>query len=201
MTDGLLLTMMNPPADGDAEFNAWVDTEHLPERKTISGIRTAVRFRNKAESSPRYMAAYDLEDLAVLKSSAYQAIAGENLSPWSKRILAGATARFRFEGMRIGGGPAVLTLGGNGTLRELLLACWSGLPSRCDDEVAAMLEAHAAVAPDVIQSRAFVSDKDGRVDYLAIVESIHPFSTRGLTPDRWSTPSIACQFVHAFLPI
>src|SRR4051812_32264714 len=104
MADGLLLTMMSPPADGDAEFNAWADTEHVPERKVISGIRTALRFRNQAPS-PRYMALYDLEDLSVLESPAYLAIAGENLSPWSKRILAGVTARWRFEGTRIDAGP------------------------------------------------------------------------------------------------
>jgi hypothetical protein len=38
-----------------------------------------MRFRNKAPS-PRYMAIYDLEDLLVLKSPAYIAIAGSEFN-------------------------------------------------------------------------------------------------------------------------
>jgi hypothetical protein len=30
MTEALVLTMMNPPPNGDAEFNDWANTEHIP---------------------------------------------------------------------------------------------------------------------------------------------------------------------------
>ena len=47
------------------------------------------------------MATYDLESLAVLRSPAYQAIGGENLSPWSKRVTARTQRLLRFEGDQI----------------------------------------------------------------------------------------------------
>ncbi len=33
--NGLLLTMTEPPPQMEEEFNAWYDTEHLPERLSI----------------------------------------------------------------------------------------------------------------------------------------------------------------------
>jgi hypothetical protein len=42
-----------------------------------------------------------LEGLAVLQGSAYRAIGGENLSPWSKRVTARVQRLLRFEGDQI----------------------------------------------------------------------------------------------------
>jgi hypothetical protein len=39
--------------------------------------------------------------VAVLKSSAYLAIGGENLSPWSKRVTGRVERLMRFEGDQI----------------------------------------------------------------------------------------------------
>jgi hypothetical protein len=33
---GLLLAMMRPLGDFEAEFNAWYDTEHVPERMALT---------------------------------------------------------------------------------------------------------------------------------------------------------------------
>jgi len=41
---GLLLTMTEPPAAMDEEFNAWYDSEHIPERLSIQGFRSARRW-------------------------------------------------------------------------------------------------------------------------------------------------------------
>ena len=41
---GLLLTMTEPPAAMEEEFNAWYETEHLPERLAIPGFRSARRW-------------------------------------------------------------------------------------------------------------------------------------------------------------
>jgi len=40
---GLLLTMTEPPAAMDGEFNAWYDDEHLPARLAITSFRSARR--------------------------------------------------------------------------------------------------------------------------------------------------------------
>ena len=44
MKRGLLLTMTEPPAAMEEEFNAWYETEHLPERLAIAGFRSARRW-------------------------------------------------------------------------------------------------------------------------------------------------------------
>lgn len=197
MNNALLMTMMNPPADGDAEFNDWANTEHLPERRTIPGIRTAIRFRNKAES-PRYMAIYDLDDISVLKSKDYTAIAGENLSPWSKRILAGATARWRFEGSSISQGKRDSWTGGAGTINELLLVIWLGVAGRCDEAVTSALEASVSSSLGLMQWRAFASERDGRTDYVGIVESSHPIDIGVADRARYSLASHLCDSTHIF---
>jgi len=85
--EALLMVLWEPPAAMEEEFNAWYDTEHLPERACIAGFRTARRYVGLGDG-PRHMALYDLSSLGVLKEPAYQAISGANYSPWSNRIMA-----------------------------------------------------------------------------------------------------------------
>jgi hypothetical protein len=87
--EAMLIVMWEPPATIEEEFNAWYDTEHLPERAAIDGFLTARRFISVGDGPP-HLAAYDLTSLDVLEQPAYKAIAGENFSPWSRRIMARA---------------------------------------------------------------------------------------------------------------
>jgi hypothetical protein len=84
---GLLLTMTEPPAYMEEEFNAWYDTEHLPERLSIPGFRSVRRW--VADCKPgegKYLATYELESPAVLVSPAYLAFF-EKPTPWTQRCL------------------------------------------------------------------------------------------------------------------
>jgi hypothetical protein len=84
---GLLLTMTEAPAAMDAEFNAWYDTEHLPERLAIRGFRSARRW--VADLPPRegrYLATYELDSASVLGSAEYLA-RFESPTPWTRRCL------------------------------------------------------------------------------------------------------------------
>lgn len=84
---GLLLTMTEPPAYMEEEFNAWYDTEHLPERLSIPGFRSARRW--VADCKPgegKYLATYELESPAVLLSSRYRSFL-EIPTPWTQRCL------------------------------------------------------------------------------------------------------------------
>jgi hypothetical protein len=78
---GLLVAMMNPPADEDA-FNAWYDEEHVPLRLGVPGFLSARRYRAAAVGgdSPRYLALYDLATVDVLQSEAYQRLWREQSS-------------------------------------------------------------------------------------------------------------------------
>src|SRR5262245_23890590 len=80
---GLLLTLTEPPAGMEEEFNAWYDTEHLAERLAIPGFRSARRW----VLGKSYLATYELDSPAVLTSKAYLD-RFNNQSPWSRRCLA-----------------------------------------------------------------------------------------------------------------
>ena len=87
MRRGLLLTMTEPPPAMEEEFNAWYDTEHLPERLAITGFRSARRW--VAEVAPgegKYLATYELDSAAVLSSPEYLA-RFERATPWTRRCL------------------------------------------------------------------------------------------------------------------
>ncbi len=90
MNRGLLLTMTEPPAAMEEEFNAWYDDEHMAERLAIPGFRSARRWvADVAPGEGRYLATYELDSPGILSSAPYLA-RFNNQSPWSKRCLSKA---------------------------------------------------------------------------------------------------------------
>lgn len=87
--NGLLLTMTEPSARDEEEFNAWYDTEHLPERLSIPGFVSARRWVDVAAPTGggKYLATYELERPEVLETPEYLAHVGDGFTPWSKRVL------------------------------------------------------------------------------------------------------------------
>jgi hypothetical protein len=120
MAKGILIAAMDffaAPAD---EFHDWYDLEHIPERLRIKGFVNAERWI--AVDNPKVsLAAYDLDDVGVLKSPPYSAIAGANSSPWTRRTARFRKGLMRFEGEQLfpgdktapSGAGAVLLVGMN----------------------------------------------------------------------------------------
>ena len=111
---GLLLVMMQPPTAMEEEFNAWYDTEHVPERLAVPGFLTGLRFV-ATEGHPRYLALYDMDGPDVLDSPGYLAVSGENFSPWTRRVTGRVLVDRRalrqvWPGRRLTGRPARLRL-------------------------------------------------------------------------------------------
>ena len=100
MVKGTLIAAMKMGRATPDEFNDWYDTEHLPERQRVPGFLVCQRWLGTPDGTVS-VATYDLEKVGVLKSPAYLAIAGENLSPWSKRVTARVERLMRFEGEQI----------------------------------------------------------------------------------------------------
>jgi len=100
MAKGTLIAAMRMGHAAPDEFNDWYDTEHLPERERVPGFLLSRRWIG-AQDSTVSLATYDLEDARVLRGPAYLAIAGENLSPWSRRVTARVERLMRFEGSQI----------------------------------------------------------------------------------------------------
>jgi hypothetical protein len=72
----------------------------VPERERVPGFLLCRRFIG-ADDRKISVATYDLDTVAVLRSPAYLAIGGENLSPWSKRVTGQVDRLMRFEGDQI----------------------------------------------------------------------------------------------------
>lgn len=100
MAKGLLIASFDFSAAAEDEFNDWYDTEHIPERARVPGFLACQRWIG-ASDAKLSVAVYDLEDLAVLETAAYRAIAHANLSPWSRRVIGQCRRILRFEGEQI----------------------------------------------------------------------------------------------------
>jgi hypothetical protein len=112
---GLLIAGFDSSPVREDEFNDWYDTEHVPERRRVPGFVNCERWIG-AENPRTAIATYDLQSLDVLKSEPYRAIAGENLSPWSKRVTNKATRLCRFEAKQLSPGSQSAPSGAGGLM-------------------------------------------------------------------------------------
>ena len=100
MAKGTLIAAMHMAQVAEDEFHDWYDTEHVPERQRVPGFLTCQRWIGAADGRVS-VATYDLDSVGVLRSPAYLAIGGENLSPWSRRVTSRVDRLMRFEGDQI----------------------------------------------------------------------------------------------------
>ena len=100
---GLLLTLTEPPSKMEAEFNAWYDTEHIPERNMIPGVIGSRRWRAVTSGAVKYLATYELASADVLQSPNYLRHVGEGFTPWSRRCLEACITFRRWAASQIGG--------------------------------------------------------------------------------------------------
>jgi len=115
MAKGTLIAAMKIGRAAEDEFHDWYDTEHLPERQRVPGFLLCQRWIG-AQDRTVSVATYDLSAAAVLKTPAYLAIGGDNLSPWSKRVTERVERLIRFEGDQILPGEALPPANAGGLL-------------------------------------------------------------------------------------
>lgn len=94
MTRGMLFSQMEPLEGWEREFHDWYETEHIPVRLRLDGFESATRYQ-AVQGSPRYLAVYELSDLAVLDTDAYREIK-DKPSERTARMLANVTGFTRF---------------------------------------------------------------------------------------------------------
>jgi hypothetical protein len=164
---GFLLVMMQPPPAFEEEFNAWYDTEHLPERLAVPGFETALRFVCLS-GHPRYLAIYDLTRPEVLDSPEYLRIAFENSSPWTLRVLQRVRV-YRAAGRQIYPGAAI-----TGTACRLQLLRLRKRPASAADEIIAGMRANFEERPETARLRVLAFENRGATDFLGLVEQRGP---------------------------
>jgi hypothetical protein len=171
MAKGALIAAMDFTNVDAGEFNDWYDTEHIPERARVAGFLTLQRWIG-ADNPRQSVATYDLESLEVLRSPAYRAIGGDNLSPWSKRVTAKVERLLRYEGEQILPGDATAPANASGLLLvgmtpgpevETAFNAWY------DGEHLPVL----ARVPGVLCARRFRTGGGGR-SYLALYHLVAP---------------------------
>ena len=69
-----------------AEHDEWHTREHFPERVGIPGFLRAQRWVAQGTTSPRYFVTYEVRDVAVLTSPAYQERL-DHPSEWTRRMM------------------------------------------------------------------------------------------------------------------
>lgn len=106
MAKGLLLAAFDFSTAHEDEFHDWYDQEHLPERLRVPGVLNAERWID--EANPKiHVATYDLANADVMRSPAYQAVAGDNQTVWTKRVTGMCRRIMRFEGAQVLPGDGV----------------------------------------------------------------------------------------------
>ena len=174
LNKGLLLAMMEPPANLEEEFQDWYDGEHFPERKGCAGFETAGRFVC-IEGWPRYLALYDLTNVDVLRGEAYSAIAVRRYSPWTHRIMSKVWGQFRAEGVQTY--PGTELLGANGPCARLVLWRFNGVPAAQESSLADALRKLYGDRPETAQVRLFRVAQAAANDYIGLVELRGPGAT------------------------
>ena len=64
------------------EYNLWHSREHVPERLSVPGMRSARRYVRTSGGLPEYLTLYEVDDLSVLTSQPYRHLL-ETPTEWS----------------------------------------------------------------------------------------------------------------------
>ena len=81
---GFLLNAMNVTPEGEDDFNAWYDEEHLSALAAVPGTLSARRYRSTEDGgSHKYVAIYHLRSPDVTHSEAWAKAVD---TPWSARV-------------------------------------------------------------------------------------------------------------------
>jgi hypothetical protein len=168
---GLLLVLMQPPPTLEDEFNAWYDTEHIPERLAVPGFETGIRYVC-ISGAPKYMAIYDVGNPDVLSSSDYLRVSFDNASPWTKRVTSRVQV-YRSAGEQIFPGNLI-------TRRppRILLLRFRGLPKSAGSMIVAGMRNNFEDRPETLQVRVFAQEAEAGTDFLGMVETSSDTSTQ-----------------------
>ena len=189
---GFLLVLMQPPPTLEEEFNAWYDTEHLPERLAVPGFETALRYVC-IDGAPRYLAMYDMTRPDVLDSPAYLKVAFDNASPWTRRVTSRVRI-YRSFGEQVYPGTQL-----TGTAARVLLLRFRALPRAARDIIIAGMRANFESRPETLQVRVLAYDTGAGVDFLGVVEA-RAVSAEALNLEAFGDCRNALDLVNTYTP-
>jgi hypothetical protein len=168
---GFLLVLMQPPPSFEEEFNAWYDTEHVPERLAVPGFESGLRYVC-ISGTPRYLAMYDLASPAVLETPEYLRVSFANSSPWTRRVVSRVRV-YRSAGVQVYPGDVA-----TGRAARLLLLRFRGLPTDGEAAVVRGMRAAFEHGAETSKVRVLAYDTGAGIDFLGLVEVRAPLGER-----------------------
>ena len=189
---GFLLVLMQPPPAFEEEFNAWYDAEHIPERCATPGFETGLRFVCP-DGAPKYLAMYDLARPEVLQSPDYLRVAGDNSSPWTKRVTSRVRI-YRSVGAQVYPGNAI-----TGRCARIKLLRFRGLGADAQADIIGGMRANFERLLETRQVRVFAYDTGKGIDYLGMVEARAPIGAQ-LDLAAFGVRADALDLVNTYLP-
>ena len=87
----LLIVYTDVDVEHEADFNAWYNQEHVPERMSAPGFLDAARYE-ALRGGPRYLAVYELESVEALQSDEYLRMS-QNPTEWTRRMSPNVVGR------------------------------------------------------------------------------------------------------------
>jgi hypothetical protein len=190
---GFLLVMMQPPATLEDEFNAWYDTEHVPERVAVPGFETGLRYVC-IDGHPDYLAMYDTQDPEVFATEGYLRVSFDRASPWTKRVTSRVKV-YRYAGRQVYPGTALTR-----PCARVMVLRFRNLPASAESSIVAGMRANFEERPETLQVRVFVHDTGGSSsDYLGFVE-LRGAPSRPLDTARFGTAADALDLVNTYAP-
>ncbi|WP_397474611.1 hypothetical protein [Pusillimonas sp.] len=194
---GLLLVTMEPPPAMEEEFNAWYDSEHMPERAELPGILRTQRMVCTT-GWPKYAAIYDLESTDVMESAPYQRISGKNFSPWSKRIGGKVSGQWRFVGRLIGDEPCIT--GQNGVPGSFFLMRWRDASAQWETTILDGVHANFGDKSSVLQTRVFMGEGAQGIEFCALIEASLPLAPQDIDVETFGPSARGIDWVNAYVP-
>jgi hypothetical protein len=189
---GFLLVLMQPPPCFEEEFNAWYDTEHIPERLGVPGFESGLRYVCLS-GTPRYLALYDLASPAVLETPEYLRVSFEQSSPWTKRVVSRVRV-YRAAGVQVYPGDVA-----TGRAARLLLLRFRGLPADAEAGVVRGMRAAFERRAETCKVRVLAYDTGAGIDFLGVVEARAPLGER-LDLEALGEVAGALDLVNTYAP-
>jgi hypothetical protein len=168
---GLLIAGFDYANIAEDEFNAWYDTEHIPERMAVKGFINAQRWIG-ADNPQFALATYDLESVRVLDDPGYKIRKAEGRTPWSRRIASKTKLLVRIVGEQLLPGRRV----GPDDAGGLLMVAFNVKPEADADFQAWSDQEHLpslAKVAGVLSARRFKAT-EGEPKYIAVYHLTHP---------------------------
>lgn len=190
---GFLLVMMQPPATLLDEFNAWYDTEHVPERVAVPGFETGVRYVC-IDGHPDYLAMYDTQDPEVFDTEGYLRVSFDRASPWTKRVTSRVKV-YRYAGRQVYPGAALTR-----PCARVMVLRFHNLAATDESSIVNGMRANFEERPETLQVRVLAHDtRSGTIDYLGFVE-LRGALSRPLDVTRFGTAADALDLINTYAP-